>query len=53
MKIKNDKAINIVIDGVELGQDEVYKILAYLQHKKPIEKVYKNAVNRLKKGKVK
>jgi hypothetical protein len=33
MKIKNEKAFKIVIDGVELGQDEVNKILAYLQHK--------------------
>ena len=52
MKIEynNDKGYKIVINGVELGQDDIYKMLAYLQRKQPAEKLYKNAINRLKKN---
>tara|TARA_R100000734_G_scaffold19072_1_gene17852 strand:+ start:988 stop:1152 length:165 start_codon:yes stop_codon:yes gene_type:complete len=52
MKIEynNDKGYKIVINGVTLHQDDIYKMLAYLQRKQPIEKVYKNAINRLKKN---
>ena len=50
MKIENEKAFKIVINGVELPQDNIYKMLAYLQRKYPAEKLYKNAINRLKKN---
>ena len=50
MKIENEKAFKIVINGVELHQDDIYKMLAYLQRQQPAEKLYKNAVNRLKKN---
>ena len=50
MKIENEKAFKIVINGVELHQDDIYKMLAYLQRQQPAEKLYKNAINRLKKN---
>ena len=52
MKIQYDpdKGYKIVINGVQLHQDDIYKMLAYLQRKQPAEKLYKNAINRLKKN---
>ena len=56
MKIKNDKAIqqksafNIVINGVQLNQDAVNKILSRYKQGQPAEKLYKNAISRLKKN---
>ena len=49
-KYNNYKGYKIVINGVELPQDNIYKMLAYLQRKHPAEKLYKNAINRLKKN---
>lgn len=50
MKTKDNKAFTIVINGNELPSDDLYKVLAYLKHKgKPIEKVYKDSINKLKK----
>ena len=53
MKIEynNDKGYKIVINGVTLHQDDIYKMLAYLQRKQSAKEVlYKNAINRLKKN---
>ena len=50
MKTKDNKSFTIVINGNELPRDDLYKVLSHLKYKsKPIEKVYKDSINKLKK----